>query len=97
MLFELLYPVIYHLLILMIENFQWIRFGDIIANGQSVEIVFWLINVYLQSYQRDDLGWNSLVARVVDDESLVPEDVPSLLHKVRKLAHFEQVALFDDP
>ena len=61
-----------------------------------MEIVLWLINVDLESHQRDDLGWNPLVARVIDDESLVPKNVPSLLHQVCELAHFEQVALFND-
>ena len=62
-----------------------------------MEIILRLVDVDLKSHQRDDLGRNPLVERVVDDESLVPEDVPSLLHQVCKFAHFEEVALFNDP
>lgn len=97
LLFELLYPVVYYLLIFMVKHFQRVGFWNIVAYGQSMEIVLWLIDVDLESDQRDDLGGDRLVARVVDDEGLVPEDVPSLLHQVCEFAHFEQIALFNDP
>ena len=67
LLLELAYPVVDHLLVLMIQNFQGVRLWNIVANGHSVEVVFWLIDIDLESHQRDDLGRNPLVARGVDD------------------------------
>lgn len=96
LLLEMLYPVINDFLVFMIKDFEWVRFGNIIADGQSMEIILRLIYVNLKSDQRDNLCRNPLITRIVNDQSLVSQNVPPLLHQVRELAHLEEVALFNN-